>query len=51
MLPREAEESTGIHRTSVRRTIKRRGLKQFKCLKTSMMSSGTQEGQTKGAWG
>ena len=43
MLPREVEKNTGISRTSVRRMIKRRRLKQFKHWKTTMISSGTQE--------
>ena len=43
MSPREVEKNTGISRTSVRLMIKRRRLKQFKRLKTTMMSSGTQE--------
>ena len=49
MSPREVEKNTGISRTYVRRMIKKRGLKQFKRLKTTMMSSGTQERQTKRA--
>ena len=47
MSPREVEKNTGIRRTSVRRMIKSRGLKEFKRLKTIMMSSGTQERRTK----
>ena len=43
MSPREVEKNTGISRTSVRQMIKRRGLKQFKRLKTAMVSTGTQE--------
>ena len=49
MSPREVEKNTGISRTSVRRMIKRRGLKQFKRLKITMMSSGTQKGSIKRA--
>ena len=47
--PRKVEESIGISRTSVRRMIKRRGLKQFKLLTTAIMSWGTQERRTKRA--
>ena len=47
MLPREVEKNTGISRTLVRPMIKRRILKQFKHLKTTMMSSGTQERRRK----
>ena len=47
--PREVDKNTGVSRTSVRRMIKRRGLKQFKPLKTTIMSSGTQERRTKRA--
>ena len=43
MSPKEVEKNTGISCTSVRPMIKRRGLKQFKRLKTTMMSSVTQE--------
>ena len=49
MSPREVEKNTGISHTSARRMIKRRGLKQFRRLKTTMMSSGTQERQIKRA--
>ena len=49
MCSREVEKNTGISRTSVRRMIKRRGLKQFKRLKKITMSSGTQERRTKRA--
>ena len=49
MLPREVEKNTGISCTSIRRMIKRRGMKQFKHLKTTMMSSGMQERQIKRA--
>ena len=45
----EVEKNTSTSRTSVRRMIKRKGLKQFKRLKTTMMSSGTQERRTKRA--
>ena len=48
MSPREVEKSTCTTRNSVRRMVKRRGLKQFKCLKTTMVSSVTQERLTKG---
>lgn len=41
--PREIEKHTGISRTSIRRMVKRRGLKQYKRLKTPMMNSGTKE--------
>ena len=47
MSPREIEKNNGISRTSVRQMIKRRGLKQFKHLKATMMSSGTQERRMK----
>ena len=40
---REVEKNTGTSRTSVRRMIKRRRLKQFKHWKTTMISSGRQE--------
>ena len=49
MSPREVEKNTGTSRTSERRMIKRRGLKQFKCLKATMISSGTQDRRTKRA--
>ena len=49
MLPREVEKNNSISRTSARRMIKRRGLKHFKRLKTTKMSSGTQERRTKRA--
>ena len=49
MSPREVEKNTGTSYTSVRRMIKRRGLKQFKRLKATMMSSGMQEIRTKRA--
>ena len=44
---RVVEKNTSISCTSVLRMIKRRGLKQFKRLKITMMSSGAQERQTK----
>ena len=44
---RVVEKNTSISCTSVMRMIKRRGLKQFKRLKITMMSSGAQERQTK----
>ena len=47
--PREIEKVTSISRTSVRRMIKRRGLKQFKTVKTPKMSSATQQRRTKRA--
>ena len=40
---RKIEKFTGISRTSVRRMVKRRGLKQFKRVKTPRMSSATQQ--------
>ena len=46
MSPREIEKNTGISRTSVRKMIKRRGLNQFKRLKTPRMSAGTKERRT-----
>ena len=49
MSPKELEKKIGISHTSVRRMIKRRGLKQFKRLKATMMSSGIKERQTKRA--
>ena len=39
--PREMEKYTGISCSSVRRMAKRKGLKQFKRLKTPQMSEGT----------
>ena len=47
--PQEIEKVTSISRTSVRRMIKRRGLKQFKTVKTPKMSSATQQRRTKRA--
>ena len=44
---RVVEKNTSISSTSLSRMIKRRGLKQFKHLKTNMLSSGTQERRTK----
>ena len=49
MSPREVEKNTSISCTSVRQMIKRRGLKQFERLKTTMMSYGMQEKRTKRA--
>ena len=40
---REIENITGISRTSVRRMVKRRDLKQFKTVKKPMMGSATQQ--------
>ena len=34
MSPREIKKHTDISRSSVKRMVKRKGLKQFKCLKT-----------------
>ena len=39
--PRKIAEQTGLSRSSIRRMIKRRSLKQFKRLKTPRMSEGT----------
>ena len=41
--PRKIEKVSSISRTSVRRMVKRRGLKQFKRVKTPKMSSATQQ--------
>ena len=41
LAPRKIAEQTGISRTSIRRMIKKRNLKQFKRLKTPQMSEGT----------
>ena len=49
MSPREIEKHTGISRSSVRRMIKRKGLKQFKRLKTPRVSEGTKERRTERA--
>ena len=43
MSPREIEKHTGISRSSVRRMVKKKGLRQFKRLKTPRMSEGTKE--------
>ena len=43
---REIENITGISRTSVRRMVKRRDLKQFKTVKKPMMGSTTQQQRT-----
>ena len=42
---RKIEKVTGISRTSVRRMVKRRGLKQFKRVKTPRMNSAPQQRQ------
>ena len=47
MSRRQVEENIGISCTFVRQMIKRRGIKQFKCLKITMMSSAMQERLTK----
>ena len=47
MSQRQVEENIGISCTFVRQVIKRRGIKQFKCLKITMMSSAMQERLTK----
>ena len=49
MSPREIEKHTGISRSSVRRMVKRKGLKQFKRLKTQRMSEGTRKRRTESA--
>ena len=49
MSPRETEKVTGISRTSVRRMVKRRGLKQYKRAKIPRMSSSTQQRRTERA--
>ena len=49
MSPREVEKNTGISCTSVRQMIERKCLKQFKRLKTTMMSSGMRESRIKRA--
>ena len=41
LAPRKISEQTGISRTSIRRMVKRRKIKQFKRLKTPLMSEGT----------
>ena len=46
MSPTEIEKHTGISRSFVRRMVKRKGLKQFKRLKTQRMSEGTRERRT-----
>ena len=38
---RKSAKQTGIRRSSIRRMVKKRNLKQFKRLKTSQMSEGT----------
>ena len=47
--PRKTEKHTGISRSSVRRMVKRKGLKQFKRLKTQRISEGTRERRTERA--
>ena len=47
--PREIEKVNSISRTSVRRMVKRRDLKQFKRVKTPRMSSTTQQRRTERA--
>ena len=47
--PQEIWKVTGISQTSVRRMVKRRGLRQFKRIKTSRMSSATQQWWTERA--
>ena len=42
LLPREIEKNTDISRSSVRRMVKRNGLKQFKRLKTPRMNDTTE---------
>ena len=44
--PREIEKFTSIGQMSVRRMVKRRGLRQFKRVKTPRVSSATQKWQT-----
>ncbi|XP_066916153.1 uncharacterized protein [Clytia hemisphaerica] len=46
MSPCEIQKHTGISRTSVRRMVRSKSLRQFKRLKTPMMSSGTKERRT-----
>ena len=43
MSPREIEKHAGISRSSVRRIVKKKGLRQFKRLKTPRLSEGTKE--------
>ena len=43
MSPREIEKHTSISRSSVRRVVKKKGLRQFKRLNTPRMSEGTKE--------
>ena len=47
--PREVGKNIGTNRASIRRIAKRRGLKPFKPLKTTIMSSTTQERRAKRA--
>ena len=49
MSPREIEKHTGISRSSVRRIVKRKVLKQFRRLKTQRMSEGMRETRTERA--
>ena len=49
LLPREIEKATGISPTSLGSMVKRRGLKQFKRVKTPRMSSATQQRRTERA--
>ena len=49
MSPREIEKHTGISRSSVRRTVERKRLKQFKRLKTQRMGEGTRQIRTERA--
>ena len=43
MSPREIEKHTGISQSSVRRMVKKKGLRQFKRLKAPRMSEGIKE--------
>ena len=49
MSPREIEKHTGVSRSSVRRIVKRKGMKSFKHLKTPRMSEATRERRTERA--
>ena len=49
MSPREIEKHTGISRSSIRRMVKKKGLRQFKRLKTPRMSGATKERRTERA--
>ena len=46
MSPKNIEKYTGISRSSVRKMVKRKGLKQLKCLKTPGMSECKKKGST-----